>query len=135
MRKIDKIIIHCSDTLDGKSFKASDIDRWHKERGWAGIGYHFVVLLDGTVEEGRDIENAGAHCKGQNASSIGICYIGGRGAHGTQDTRTEEQKNALRELIARLRNEYGNLPVFGHHDFDKKKDCPCFNAKKEYNEN
>ena len=73
MRKIDKIIIHCSATKEGIDFKAKDIDVWHRNQGWDGIGYHYVVDLDGTVEKGRNIEKAGAHTVGQNANSIGIC--------------------------------------------------------------
>ena len=75
MRKIDSIIIHCSATKVGQDFTAADIDRWHRERGFNGIGYHYVVCLDGRLERGRDISLAGAHCKGWNEHSIGICYI------------------------------------------------------------
>ncbi|MDD7726846.1 MAG: N-acetylmuramoyl-L-alanine amidase, partial [Bacteroidales bacterium] len=107
MRKINEIIIHCSDTPAGEDFSAADIDRWHKERGWSCIGYHYVVRLDGTIEKGRDLSRAGAHCAGHNANSIGVCYIGGRSARGVApvtyyDTRTEAQKKALRTLIADL---------------------------------
>ena len=64
MRKIDSIIIHCLATKVGQDFTAADIDRWHRERGFNGIGYHYVVCLDGRLERGRDISLAGAHCKG-----------------------------------------------------------------------
>ena len=78
MRKITEIIIHCADTPEGRNDKAADIDRWHKAQGWHGIGYHYVIDLDGTIEPARDLEKAGAHCTGHNADSIGIVYIGGR---------------------------------------------------------
>ena len=76
MRNIDSIIVHCSATKAGQDFTATDIDRWHRERGFNGIGYHYVVRLDGKLEKGRDVSLAGAHCKGWNKRSIGICYIG-----------------------------------------------------------
>ena len=77
MRKIDSVIIHCSATKAGMDFSVADIDRWHRAQGMNGIGYHYVVRLDGTVEKGREVEVAGAHCLGWNGRSIGICYIGG----------------------------------------------------------
>lgn len=133
MREIDKIIIHCSDSPLGRDDSAADIDRWHKAKGWRKIGYHFVIRLDGTIETGREIDEVGAHCKGQNTHSIGICYIGGRGADGKPaDTRTEKQRSALRSLVEYLRERYGYLEVYGHRYFDNSKACPCFNAQVEY---
>lgn len=78
----DTIIIHCSATRAGQDFTAADIDRWHRQRGFRSIGYHFVVRLDGTVEPGRDVALDGAHCTGWNHRSIGICYIGGLDRNG-----------------------------------------------------
>ena len=73
------------------NFNANDIDRWHKQKGWKGIGYHYVILLDGTVEQGRELEAVGAHCSGHNAHSVGICYIGGISKDGKpKDTRTPQ---------------------------------------------
>lgn len=117
MRKINKIIIHCSATPENRYFSAADIKRWHLQRGFITIGYHKVVLLDGTVEDGRPIEHAGAHCLGHNADSIGICYIGGLDADGKKpkDTRTTAQKKALRLLINDLRHRFGSIPVYGHN--------------------
>jgi len=134
MRKINYIIIHCSATKAGRDFHASDIDRWHKERGWDGIGYHQVVDLDGTVEPGRPESKAGAHCKGHNADSIGICYIGGLDKNGNPaDTRTELQKAALAGLVAGYKSRFPNAKVVGHRDMPNvHKACPCFNAKEEY---
>lgn len=134
MRIVKEIIIHCSDTPYNKDFHAADIRNWHLERNFNDIGYHFVVDLDGNIENGRRIELAGAHCYGHNLHSIGICYIGGRDINGlTSDTRTDEQKKSLIKLIAFLRVIYGNIPVHGHNEYAKK-DCPCFNAFKEYND-
>lgn len=134
MRKIDKIIVHCSDTPEGRDVRAEEIRRWHKARGWNDIGYHYVIDIDGTIEAGRDIEIAGAHTQGQNATSIGICYVGGCDAKmQPKDTRTDAQKESLRMLIKFLKSKYKDVNVFGHRDFAKKA-CPCFDAKTEYEE-
>lgn len=82
MRQISEIIVHCAATPEGKHFTVADIDAWHKKRGFRCIGYHFVIYLDGSVHEGRAIEEVGAHCLGHNANSIGICYIGGCATNG-----------------------------------------------------
>ena len=132
MRNINKIIVHCSATKEGKAFNVADITRWHKQRGFATIGYHWVVLLDGTIQQGRAEMTMGAHCKGHNANSIGICYIGGLDENGkSKDTRTPEQKKALLELLKRLKKDYPKATIHGHREFANK-DCPCFDAKNEY---
>ena len=135
MRKINEIIVHCSATAEFRDFGAADIDRWHKAQGWDCIGYHYVVRIDGTIEEGRPVERMGAHCKGHNANSIGVCYIGGLTEDGKtpNDTRTAAQKAALLSLIRRLKSNYPGAKVYGHRDFAKKA-CPCFEAREEYSE-
>lgn len=134
MRKIDKIIIHCSDTPEERDDRAADIRRWHKARGFNDIGYHYVVDLDGTIEPGRDVTIAGAHAEGHNANSIGICYIGGADTDmKPKDTRTEEQKTALRLLLKYLVQKYPGAKIYGHRDFANKS-CPSFDAKTEYEE-
>lgn len=132
MRKITKIIIHCSATPEGRDYTIADIDRWHKQKGWKGIGYHYVVYRDGSVHPGRSIEEIGAHCTGQNANSIGVCYIGGLSADGktAKDTRTPKQKEALRDLVKRLQMKYPNASIHGHNEFANKA-CPCFDVKTE----
>ena len=131
-RRITEIIVHCSATPEGRDFTVADITRWHKERGFSTIGYHYVVYRDGSVREGRNINIAGAHCTGHNSNSIGICYIGGTDANGkAKDTRTIAQVSALRTLINKLRALYPGAKVYGHRDFARK-DCPCFDARKEY---
>lgn len=138
MREIDKIIVHCSATQEGKNISAATIDQWHKKRGWKGIGYHYVVALDGSIEYGRSVYSTGAHVKGHNTGSIGICYIGGveaeRGPDGkwvAKDTRTSEQKESLLDLIKTLKRMHPDATVHGHNEFAAKS-CPCFDAKKEY---
>lgn len=143
MRKIDMIIIHCSATKAGVDIGAAEIDRWHRERGYAGIGYHYVIRLDGRVEQGREVTHAGAHCRGWNEQSIGICYVGGLDGEGhPADTRTEAQKEALKRLIEQLRQDYPIDRVVGHRDLSPDlnrngviepsefvKACPCFDVK------
>lgn len=134
MRQINYIIIHCSATKAGRDFHAKDIDKWHRERGFDEIGYHKVIDLDGTVESGRPISKPGAHCKGHNSDSIGICYIGGLDEDGKPaDTRTEDQKIALKATIEYFKSRFPNAKVVGHRDMPNvHKACPCFNAKEEY---
>lgn len=133
MRKINKIIIHCSATPEGRNITVEDIDKWHRARGWKGIGYHYVIYLDGSVCKGRDEQVVGAHCSGQNSKSIGICYIGGVEKDGKtpKDTRTEEQKQSLLELLTELKEKYPNATIHGHREFAAK-DCPCFDVQEEY---
>tara|TARA_R110002020_G_scaffold126026_1_gene283640 strand:+ start:1668 stop:2075 length:408 start_codon:yes stop_codon:yes gene_type:complete len=132
MRKINKIIVHCSATIEGQSITADTIDQWHKKRGWRGIGYHYVIGLDGLIEYGRMIDEIGAHVKGMNADSIGICYIGGLDADKeAKDTRTLEQKESLLCLLKTLKRLHPDATIHGHREFANKA-CPCFDANKEY---
>lgn len=133
MRAIKKIIVHCADTPEGRDDRAADIKRWHTgERGWSDIGYHYVVDLDGTIELGRPVEKAGAHCTGHNADSIGVCYIGGCDAKmQPKDTRTDAQKTSLELLLKYLVAKYPGVTIYGHRDFANKS-CPSFDAKAEY---
>ncbi len=135
MRKINKIIIHCSATPEGKDYTVQQIRQWHttpkpKGNGWRDIGYHFVIYRDGSVHEGRPIEQVGAHCKGYNANSIGICYIGGCAADDKtpKDTRTEAQRLALIALVRELKAKYPSATVHGHNEFANKA-CPSFIVK------
>lgn len=130
MRKINKLIIHCSATPEGRAVSVSDITRWHRERGFRTIGYHYVIYLDGSVHAGRPVSEEGAHCLGQNRNSIGICYIGGLDAKSLlpKDTRTEAQKDALRHLVGNLRKEYPGATLHGHNEFAAKA-CPCFDVR------
>lgn len=132
MRKINFIILHCSATKESVNVTVSDIDRWHKERGFTKIGYHFVVYLDGSVHKGRPIEEIGAHCKGRNSDSIGICYVGGLDKTGKpKDTRTPAQKEALLKLLRTLKEKFPDAEIRSHRDFANKA-CPCFDATSEY---
>lgn len=129
MRKINEVILHCSATPEGKDFKAKDIRKWHKEKGWQDIGYHYVIDLDGTIEPGRDIDKIGAHCLNHNANSIGVCYIGGCDKNmQAKDTRTQAQKDALLDLVFLLLQQYHLTinKVHCHNEYEMKKACPSF---------
>ncbi len=133
MRKIDKIIIHCSATAEGRDYTVAQIREWHvKGNGWRDIGYHYVIYRDGSVHAGRPVEETGAHTTGHNAHSIGICYIGGYAADGKtpKDTRTEAQRIALRRLVKELQEKYPGATVHGHNEFANKA-CPCFEVKRD----
>ncbi len=132
MRAIRKIIIHCTETPEGRPVTVADVTEWHKARGFATIGYHFLIGLKGERWSGRNIARAGAHCAGQNEHSIGICYVGGVAADGQtpKDTRTESQKQTLLELVNELKISYPEATVHGHNEFSTKA-CPSFDVKKE----
>lgn len=132
MRRINEIIVHCTATPEGHNYTVADIDRWHRERGWQGIGYHYVIYRDGSVHPGRPPREPGAHCLGHNSNSIGICYVGGLASDGktAQDTRTPEQHAALRQLVAELMAKYPGSTVHGHNEFAAKA-CPCFDVQKD----
>lgn len=131
-RNITEIIVHCTATPAGRRVSVADIDSWHRQRGFNGIGYHYVVELDGHIAQGRTVHLAGAHCKGHNINSIGVVYVGGLDADGrAADTRTAAQRNALIALLSQLRRIYPGTAIHGHRDFAAK-ECPCFNATKEY---
>ena len=134
MRTIKELIVHCTATPEGKYFDAADIDRWHKQRGWSGNGYHFVILLDGTIEYGRDLKKSGAHTRGRNSTSIGLTYIGGMDANmqKAKDTRTEAQKESMLLLLKTLKKLHPEAVIYGHRDFSAAKACPSFDAKTEY---
>ena len=132
MRAIHEIIIHCSATREGQAFTVADIDRWHRARGFASIGYHYVIYLDGSIHNGRPLSQAGAHCVGHNKQSIGVCYIGGLDETGQpRDTRTLEQRNALLKLLETLKTQFPNASIHGHSEFSNKA-CPCFDVHAEF---
>lgn len=134
-RKVTEIIVHCTATPEGRDYSIADITLWHKERGFSTIGYHYVVSRDGRVMRGRDVAIAGAHCVGHNTHSVGIAYIGGVAKDGktAKDTRTKEQRDALRILMKSMRIMYPKAKIYGHRDFSNKA-CPCFDAKAEYSD-
>ena len=137
MRTITLIVIHCSAVQPDQMSSAAQIDSWHRKRGFhLGIGYHYVVRRDGAIEPGRPEWMVGAHCKNHNAHSIGVCYEGGLDIRGQPaDTRTAEQKAAMRQLLEDLHRRYPRAVIVGHHDLNPHKACPCIeNVAREYDD-
>lgn len=131
-----EIILHCSATKENADFSAADIKKWHLQRGFKNIGYHYVIRLDGTVEAGRKEDEMGAHCLGHNKDSLGICYIGGLDKDGKpKDTRTQAQKEALYNLVGKLMLKYDIDidSIHCHYEFANKA-CPCFKIEDFINE-
>lgn len=145
-RTINEIIIHCTATKAGVNYDINTIRKWHKDRGFSDIGYHYIIYLDGSVHTGRDVNISGAHCLNHNSHSIGVCYVGGLNRNGkAEDTRTDKQKVALNKLLASLKLLYPKAKILGHRDTSPDlnkngliepsewiKDCPSFDARKEY---
>ena len=137
MRTITLLVIHCSAVKPDQTSSAAQIDTWHRrDRHYKfGIGYHYVVRRDGSIEPGRPEWMVGAHCKNHNAHSLGICYEGGLNARGDPaDTRTLAQKLAMVQLLEVLHRRYPKALIAGHHDLNPQKACPCFDAVKAYAE-
>lgn len=145
-RIIKYIIVHCSATRADRAYTAQQLERDHRARSMSGAGYHYYVERSGVVHPMRPIERAGAHTRGYNRCSIGICYEGGLDAMGEpRDTRTKAQQQALQDLLLRLRQLYPSALIVGHRDlspdlngdgrvspYEWVKQCPCFDASVEY---
>jgi N-acetyl-anhydromuramyl-L-alanine amidase AmpD len=114
---------------------ADEIRSWHvNKNGWSDIGYHYVIRRSGVIDTGRPLKNSGAHVKGRNATTVGVCLVGGehrsKGEQFPDSNFTYEQYNALRKLIAQLRGAYPSIvKVSGHRDYDPHKACPCFDTQ------
>ena len=132
-RIINEIIIHCTATPEGKDYTVDTIRQWHRQRGFSDVGYHYIIHPNGQIDDGRDVNVAGAHCSGHNSHSIGIAYIGGMTADNksAKDTRTDEQRKAIKRLLSALRSIYPKAKIHGHRDFAAKA-CPSFDATSEY---
>ena len=129
-RTTDYIIIHCADTYPDMDIGKVEIDRWHRTRGFFCIGYHFVIRRSGVVERGRDSSVAGAHARGYNHKSVGVCMVGGKSRkdNGPEDNFTDKQWVALKSLVGTLLKQYPDAEVIGHRDVSAKA-CPSFDAK------
>lgn len=132
-KETDYIVVHCSATKASMNhLDAKEIDQWHRERGWRKIGYHWVIRRDGIIEQGRELDEVGAHVKGFNFKSIGICMVGGLDKDGNPASNyTDKQWKSLTSLVRQMRLLYSNAEVIGHCDFPNvKKACPCFDVRK-----
>lgn len=125
-KKTDKIILHCTASREGQDWSVEGIHKLHLNNGWSGIGYNFVVYLDGTVHEGRPLNAVGAHCPPYNSTSVGVVYVGGVDRNlKPKDTRTDAQKKALYELVYWLQNVYPGAEIHCHNEYANKA-CPSF---------
>ena len=125
MRIIKRAIIHCSASEHLSHDNYESIYKWHvTERGWSDIGYHYLILKNGTVVKCRPVWRKGAHCKeqGMNTDSIGICLTGNY-------EFSDEQFVSLQKIIDELRWLFGDISIHGHYEFSSKKTCPNFNPK------
>lgn len=126
----DKIIVHCSYTKPHMKWGAEEIHKIHvDENGWSAIGYHYIIKRSGQVDRGRPHEAIGAHCRGENQHSVGICLIGGMSPDGAPEFNyTKDQMVSLNAKIAELRMEYPEATIHGHREFSSK-ECPCFSIE------
>lgn len=125
------IAVHCAATKASQDIGVTEIDRWHRAKGWIMVGYHYVIRRDGSVETGRKLDMPGAHVNGFNSVSLGICLVGGLDAEGKPENNfTKAQLAALATLLASLAISFPAATVQGHRDFPGvKKDCPCFDVR------
>ena len=133
MRTIELIVIHCSATRCDRRFSLEDLIACHDAR-FGFTGYHWYITKDGTTYQTRHEQLVGAHARGYNQHSIGVCYEGGLTPDGEPaDTRTPQQKVALKRLLKDLRRKYHQARILGHRDLPNvSKSCPCFDAETEY---
>lgn len=132
MKVIKYLIVHCSATPETMDIGVEEIRRWHRQRGWLDVGYHKIIRRDGTVEDGRPITAPGAHARGFNHVSIGICLIGGveSDVKKPEANYTHAQWDALEALIRDLLVMHPDAEVLGHRDLPKvNKDCPSFDVR------
>lgn len=130
-RTITDLVVHCSATPNGRPVTAADITRWHKQRGFRTIGYHYVIRVDGSVETGRPEAQIGAHVEGHNAKSIGICMVGGTDDKGRPNGEfAKVQFTSLSALLTDLRKRFPKARILGHRDFPNvAKACPSFDVR------
>ena len=127
MRPIHLIVIHCSATRANRSYTVDDCRRDHRDRGYTDIGYHYYIARDGEVHTGRPLSQVGAHARGFNKYSIGICYEGGLDNDGRPaDTRTPQQCTSLDQLLTHLKAAFPQARIVGHNQLNPHKACPCF---------
>ena len=134
MRDITEIILHCTATPIGRDIHIDEVRRWHTQgRGWADVGYHYLITLDGCLERGRLLPTVGAHTKGHNLYSVGVAYVGGLDLDGNPaDTMTCEQEETFEHLCFSLQMALCRpLGVSGHNDYSNKA-CPGFSVRKKW---
>jgi len=125
------IVMHYSATYPDQDIGAAEIDKWHRERGFARIGYHWVIRRNGTIEAGRPENVTGAHVRGMNTGKIGVCVVGGldraKGANVGVDNRTPAQIAAQIKLTREILARHPGAKVVGHRDLVATQ-CPAYDA-------
>lgn len=132
LKDVQFITLHCTATRPSQKAGVKEVRAWHRAKGWADVGYHFIVRRNGTVEKGRPLSQTGAHVQGWNRNNIGICLEGGLNekSWAPENNFTREQWRALKPLVAGLRAKAKKAKIVGHRDFPNvQKACPCFDAK------
>tara|TARA_B100001250_G_scaffold88319_2_gene73104 strand:+ start:4125 stop:4538 length:414 start_codon:yes stop_codon:yes gene_type:complete len=133
---VQYIVIHCAATRPSMDIDAETIDKWHKERGFDKIGYHYLIKRDGGIEEGRKENEAGAHARGYNNKSLGVCLVGGvseEDINVAENNFTQEQWQSFEHLIDQLEERHLGAKIIGHNEISEK-DCPAFDVQKWLNE-
>lgn len=146
MRRFTKyIVVHCSATKPSSDIGVDEIRDWHVNgNGWSDIGYHVVIRRSGLIEFGRHPDEPGAHVKGQNYQSVGICLVGGVNEQGLADANfTAEQFVSLKVAVVMFSKAYPGAKILGHRDLSPDldgdgvvekhewlKDCPSFDVPK-----
>ena len=122
-KKISLLVVHCSDTPNNQNLSAIDIHKMHLSFGWNGIGYHKIIKRSGKVENGRPEYWIGAHVKGKNEISLGVCLIG-------RNKFTQNQYLSLEKILKKWKSLYPEAEIVGHRDTgDTQKTCPNFDVK------
>jgi len=117
------LVVHCSDSDDHEKLTAIDIHKMHLDFGWEGIGYHKVINRSGKIENGRPEYWVGAHVKGKNNISLGVCLIG-------RHKFTLKQFISLEKVLRKWKILYPEAKIVGHKDIgNTKKTCPNFDVK------
>ncbi|MEW5249932.1 N-acetylmuramoyl-L-alanine amidase [Microbulbifer sp. 2201CG32-9] len=131
IKSVDYLVVHCSATRPSQEVTAEDIELWHRRRGWAGIGYHYVIERDGVLKQGRPDDRPGAHARGFNHLSLGFCLVGGLAEDGKtpQNNFTLEQFDTLRNILEYYKTHHPEAEVLGHRDLGANKACPCFDVR------
>lgn len=132
LTSVEHIVLHCAATKPTMDIGLKEIDLWHRQRGWLMVGYHMIIRRDGTIEWGRPLDKQGAHVRGRNDSSIGICMVGGVNADlEPEDNFTDAQWRAVEFSLEALRFRFPEAEVVGHYQLDSGKACPSFNPKEK----
>lgn len=132
IKAVEFLVVHCAATKADQDIGATDIKKWHLQRGWIDIGYHYVIRRNGAIEKGRPDARPGAHARGYNHLSLGICLVGGVAADGKtpENNFTSDQMHALLRLLQDLKSQHPDAEILGHRDFPNvRKACPSFDVR------